>query len=492
MSVLPIKTKLNYGFGSFASAAKDTAFHYFLFFYYTQLLGLSASLAGLAALLALVADGISDPIIGQLSDNKKSGRWGRRHPFMILAVVPFVLSILAIFNPPEYLSQTGLFAWYLGFAILVRTFLTLFVVPYMALGAELSNDYDERTSIGIFRTIFGYSGGLSIQGIAWFILIPTASAAGMLAEGYRNVGFVVAFVATLGMCIAILGTRNRIQSLPVPSTSQQQRPWYFAFIDIVMLMRVQSARVLLCGSLVMATVVGASNTMLLHINNFFYGFSAQQTGIFMLCVFFSLLPASWLALKGTLYFGKGKTLWLSILLMAFVGPIPILAHLYGLAPATGSYELLMFVSCFVVVHQALYITGLNIVGGMIPDVIDDVAFQTQRRQEGLVNSAMMLTQKVTFGIGAFIAGISIDFAGLDGVTSITQVSNDMTWRLALIYGPGLSFATLVAVAVYTRYRLSREKILSIRQSRQKNNDLLMNSSIRNTDVNLTPKFAQNK
>ena len=81
MTALPIRTKFTYSLGQFSWAAKDTSFHYFLFFYYTQFLGLSASLAGLAALLALTADAISDPVVGQVSDNWRGGKWGRRHPF---------------------------------------------------------------------------------------------------------------------------------------------------------------------------------------------------------------------------------------------------------------------------------------------------------------------------------------------------------------------------------------------------------------------------
>ncbi len=96
---------------------------------------------------------------------------------MALALLPYAACLLAIFNPPE-LGQTGLFAWYLGFAIAVRSFLTLFTVPHMALGAELSSDYQERTAISAYRNGLGYVGGLLIQVIAWFMVIPAATSAG--------------------------------------------------------------------------------------------------------------------------------------------------------------------------------------------------------------------------------------------------------------------------------------------------------------------------
>lgn len=159
-------------------------------------------MAGVAVLLALVADGISDPIIGQLSDNWRSKRWGRRPPFMLAAIVPYLATLIAIFNPLGELSQGELFAWYLVFAILVRNFLTLFTVPHMALGAELATGHIERTRITTARNITGYIGGLTIQVVAWFLVIPAATLAGNVADGYRNVGFFAAALALIGMTAA--------------------------------------------------------------------------------------------------------------------------------------------------------------------------------------------------------------------------------------------------------------------------------------------------
>ncbi|MGI9293607.1 MAG: MFS transporter [Pseudomonadales bacterium] len=462
-SLLSFRTKFTYSLGQFSWAAKDTSFHYFLFFYYTQFMELSASLAGLAALLALIADAISDPIIGQVSDNWKEGKWGRRHPFMAVAIVPFPLFLIAIFNPPQDLSQQQLFAWYLANAIVIRTFLTLFTVPHLALGAELSDDYEERNSIATYRNLLGYTGGLSIQVIAWFVLIPSATAAGMVVNGYRNVGFVAAGIAALGMVAAFWGTHDRIKYLVKTSEAQQARPWYFAFSDVVAMLKHHSARVYLGANLVLVTAVGVSNTMLLHINNFFYGFSSEQTGIFMLCIFLSLLPAAWLAKHFVHRFGKERGVVVLICCMALIGPMPVMAHLYGLTPPSGSTGLLAVVCCYVVFHQSFFIANINIAGGMVPDIADEMALKSGMRQEGIINSGMMLAQKMTFGLGAFFAGIAIDFAGFDGVTEASQVTDTMLTRLAWIYGPGLMCVTFLVALIYSRYKLSRSRLDDVRR-----------------------------
>ncbi|MEP5764251.1 MAG: MFS transporter [Halieaceae bacterium] len=453
--------KVSYNLGQFAWASKDVSFHYFLFFYYAQFLGLSASLAGLAALLALIADGISDPIIGQISDNWRRGKLGRRHPFMGFAIVPYLAALLAIFNPPPDLSQGALFAWYLCFAILVRNLLTLFTVPHMALGAELSDDYTERTSIATGRTIMGYIGGLTIQVIAWFLVIPLATAAGSTADGYRQVGYVAALLALVGMTASWFGTRDRIPYLTRISEAQQSRAWWQAFIDIFRLLRLPSARIMFLGTFLTVLVVGLANTLLLHMNNFFWGFSSEQTGVFMLAIFLSLFPAFWLAMKGTEVLGKRRAVVAFVLLSAFTHPLAVLAHLYGLTPPVGSNELLAVVCAVLVINQSFVIAAINVAASMLPDVADELELSNGLRQEGILNSGMMLIQKVMFGLGAFFAGLVIDFTGLGGITDIANVSDSMFNRLGWIYGPGLACISLLAALVYSRYRLGRKRLAEV-------------------------------
>ena len=468
---LPRRQTFYYSLGQFAWASKDVAFHYFLFFYYAQLVGLSPSLAGLGALLALIADGISDPIIGQVSDSwgkdRPGGqRWGRRHPFMLLAIVPYIGSLIAIFNPPAELSQGALFAWYLGFAILVRSFLTLFTVPHMALGAELSEDYQVRTEIATYRNIMGYVGGLLIQMTAWFLVIPAATSAGDVAAGYRNVGLVCAALGLLGMLVAWFGTRNRVPYLVQISTVQQGRPWYLAFADIVRLMRHHSARILLMGTFFTVMAMGIGNTLLIHINTYFWGFSSEQTGVFMLGVFAALFPAIWLALRGVSRFGKRRAVVGCVVLAALTLPGPILAHVYGLTPPQGSTALLAMVCLFIMVQQAFSIGAINIGAGMLPDVVDEMELRTGMRQEGILNSGIMLVQKVMFGLGTFVAGIVIEFSGVAEISEPAQMTDTMMARLGWVYGPGLAAIMLIGAAVYSRYRLDRQRLSEVQQQLQ--------------------------
>ena len=97
---LPFLTKFFYGFGSLAYGIKDNAFNYFLLFVYVQVFGLAPNLAGLAILLMLVIDAISDPLIGYFSDKTQS-EWGRRHPWMYGSAIPGICLLYTSPSPRD-------------------------------------------------------------------------------------------------------------------------------------------------------------------------------------------------------------------------------------------------------------------------------------------------------------------------------------------------------------------------------------------------------
>ena len=185
-------TRIFYGLGSIAYGVKDSGFSFFLLFFYNQVLGLPSQIVGLGILLTQILDAISDPIVGYVSDNWHS-RWGRRHPFMYFTAIPVGIGFYLLFHPPEGLDQTSLFVWFVFFAALVRTLITLYEIPSSSLVAELTDDYDERTAMMSYRYFFGWSGGLtmSILALGVFFVSSEAFPNGQLdPRGYGPYGLV--------------------------------------------------------------------------------------------------------------------------------------------------------------------------------------------------------------------------------------------------------------------------------------------------------------
>ncbi len=448
--MLKTSTKTAYGIGQFAWASKDVIFHYFVFFFYTQIMGLSASLAGLAALIALVFDALSDPIVAQLSDRFKAGKWGRRHPFMIAASIPYSVALVLIFMPPSDLSQMQLFAWLVVISVVVRTLITVFSVPHWSLGSELSSDYNERTAITSYRNAYGYLGGILIQVAAWYFILPNF-APEELANGYQTVAIVAALFAFIGMVTAIVGTRPIISELP-QHHSGQSRSIIGAYKEIFQVMSFHRYRPLQLSLLISASVVGMTSTLVLHINTYIYGFSAVQQGTFMLSVLIAIIPSVLLAKWGTKKLGKpiaARNFY--ILGSVIAAPMVVLAA-YGFLPDKGSTALLAIVCTVIAINQTGYIAYINTAHAMIPDIVDEYEQEYGERREAVFFAALLFIGKVTFGIGTALAGLAVQFSGITPDTTAASLTSEQAIRLAWVAGPAACCLAVISAMILMYYR----------------------------------------
>ena len=158
---LSLSTILSFGTGAMGEAVYLGIFGGFITLYYNQVIGLSNALIGTAIMLALIGDAITDPLVGVVSDRWKS-RHGRRHPFLFVAPVPMAITLYLIFNPPEMFlkgpegpSQIGLFVWLATLTIISRALNTLYSIPHLALGGELTNDQHKRSQLFSANTAMG-------------------------------------------------------------------------------------------------------------------------------------------------------------------------------------------------------------------------------------------------------------------------------------------------------------------------------------------------
>ena len=128
-----------YGLGNISPAVKNNLLGAPLFYYYNNVLGLEAWLVSLALAISLVADAISDPIIGYMSDYTK-GRLGRRHPYILASILPGTICYYMLLSAEFSSNQGGLFVQLLLLVTALRLAWTLYEVPRQALGAEISKD----------------------------------------------------------------------------------------------------------------------------------------------------------------------------------------------------------------------------------------------------------------------------------------------------------------------------------------------------------------
>jgi Na+/melibiose symporter-like transporter len=452
-----LSTKLYYGFGAVAYGVKDNGFAYFLLLYYNQVLGLPAGSVGAAIMIALVIDALSDPVVGYSSDNLRS-RWGRRHPFMYASVVPVGLSYFFLWNPPRGLDGSTLFVYLLVLAILVRTFITLYEIPSASLVAELTDEYDERTSMLSYRYFFGWWGGLTIAVTAYFVFLqPTEEyPIGQLnLEGWRSYGLTASLIMVSAILVSAIGTHRHIPFLKQPPP---KRP--FSLRRTARELRETLGNrpfiVLFVSAIFGAMAAGLSTSLNIYFGTYFWELTPTQLGILALGPYLSSTLALAVTPRISVRLGKKRgAIW--IFGLATVGaPLPILLRLADLMPANHSPALVPALFVFTVVEVTLIVIASILISSMVADTVEDSQLTTGRRSEGVFFAARSFIAKSVHGIGVLTATMLLALIGFPQGAKPGEVEPGVIWNLGLVYAPAIFVLYALSIAFIAAYGISRE------------------------------------
>lgn len=459
-------TKLSYGVGQLSDGVKQSAFSTFLFFYYNQVLGLSGSLAGSAALLALMVDAITDPMVGQLSDRFQS-RWGRRHPFMLAGAIPFGIAIVALFSPPDGLSQMQLFGWMLGGAVGVRLMLTLFFVPHLSLGAELATDYHGRTSLIGYRVFFTYAGILLISVIGFAVFFPPTEefSNGMLNKAsYPNFGLFCAIMGSGAMLLSVFGTRSAIPNLRKPAPQENKGNALWAFIDVFRTLKLDSFRILFISVLIFNTLAGVVQTLLVYVATYVFEFQPEQLAGLASSIVVGILFASVVAQALSRRLDKKRALATCVITGGAFAFSPQVLYFGGLLDSMSVTSKFAFIFTVNGISQVFFIAYIILLDSMLSDVIDEHELHTDKREEGLFFAARSFATKASYGLGSFFAGIGLDIIKFPQGASPENVPADAVLSLAIMSGPVMFVLFAATVIVSGRYPLTANRHQEIIQA----------------------------
>lgn len=455
---IPVSTKIAYGFGSIAYGVKDSGFNYFFLFFYSSVIGVDASLVSLALLLALMFDAFSDPLIGYFSDNTHS-KWGRRHPFMYFSAIPITVAYYFVWNPPADIQANDLFWYLVAIAILVRTLITLYEIPSTALVAEMTDDYDERTSTLSYRYFFGWSGGALMAFFATvFLLVPTDTISnGMFnKEGYSQMGLVASIVIFLAIMVSSIGTHHLIPHLKLapPKARITIRRIYS---DLWETLANKSFAALLLAALFGAIGTGLAAGLNYYIQTFYWGFNNQQIGIIAISVVFSAVLSLFISPVVSRKFGK-KAGCIGVGILAFsISPLPVALRLFDLMPANGDPILFPIIAFITVVDLALIITFQTLMASMIADLVEHSELQTSRRSEGVFFAAITFTRKMVQGLGVVAAGVALTVINFPRQAVPSDIPAESVFSLGLIYAPALFCLWMIMIAFISMYGIDRSQ-----------------------------------
>jgi len=200
---LRTRTKVAYGIGDLGNAVVNSAIQFFLMKFYTDGALILPALAGNALLIGKIWDAINDPLFGWLTDKTKS-RFGKRRVFMIFGAIPLTIAIALLWYVPA-VNRIWTFVWIALTFMLFDTVWTLTNVPYYALTSELTDDYDERSSLTTYRMVMAVPAYLLGAAV-------TPAIVGLFAlqrTGYAFIGILYGVIAAVALLVSAAGFRER-------------------------------------------------------------------------------------------------------------------------------------------------------------------------------------------------------------------------------------------------------------------------------------------
>ena len=474
---VPTHIKILNGFGTLPGQHKNWAFNTLLLLYYSQILGLSASFASLALGIALLFDALSDPLVGVISDNYRS-RLGRRHIFMLIAVLPTSLSFYALFAPPAGLSSEELAVWMFVFTVLTRVSLTLFEVPWTALSAELSNDYEERTSIQTYRTAVGWYLGAIATSVFLVVFFPeteTDSSGLLTASAYEPLALTVSLLMATWMLIATISTIGQLPYLNQPTTALPNFSFRLLGHQILESLKNRNFRLIFFSFVLISAISGTGQVFDVYMQLYFWEFGSGDMKWFILL---SIVGASAaFATIGYLQkrFEKQQIVVAAACFGMVMGMIRVGFRFLGIWPINGDPLLLpVLVSHAMLVAYAAALAFISL-ASMIADIVDENELRTGIRQEGVLSAGASLAIKSTTGLGLFLGGLLLEWIVRFPVkTDPGSVDAEVLFRLGMVDGILVPAFTVIPIFLLSRYRLDRNALKrmqrQIQQRKQKQLD----------------------
>ncbi|WP_299329465.1 MFS transporter [Parasphingopyxis sp.] len=471
--ILPFRTKLAFGVGSIGEIFYLGMFNTFIGIYYNQAVGLSNSLIGVAIMLALLVDAISDPVMGVVSDRWRS-RWGRRHPFLFIAPVPLAISLYLIFNPPdawtgtsaEGANQTLLFIWLAIFTIVSRLAITLYIVPHLALGGELTRDHNERSRLFSINAIFGYAMGALFAFSAWgyFLAGTTLNAEGLEIprhldpDAYTPLVFTACGFLLGAIWLSAIGTLDQVSRLSQPEPDEPRFSLPIFYRSILGALKNRNYAFLIGGVFFFMIATGLYETFTVFVNTYFWELPPEDIRWFGLFAAPGAVAGALAAPILMRRFDRKPVLLGALLAMFLTAQLPVDLRLFGLFPANDSPLLLpLLVANFCVQTFTISMAAVAILS-MLGDVIDANELETGKRQEGLFYSARALIGKAAVSLGHLFAGLMLDLIVVLPFEAVPgEVDSDVVFRLGIVAGPVMGFVAFISILFYARYDLTRSK-----------------------------------
>jgi glycoside/pentoside/hexuronide:cation symporter, GPH family len=447
-TVVPLRTRIGWGMGGLADNYIMNTWAVLAMPVYNIALGMDPVMVGIALAVPRFFDAITDPWIGNVSDNTRS-RWGRRRPYIFAGALLSALLLPLLWSPP-FSGHTEMFWYFMCVSLIYALAYTAFVIPYTALGYEITPDYDQRTRVLAWRMYIGLIGSFTIPWLYKLCLLPIFDGDAVLGARWVSVG--------LALVIAVTGIMPALVCREAVATQAQEK---IGFLNaILQTCRNRAFLLLLVAYVIIIGGLFTSGALGLYVNIYYVcggdkSFAATIGGLagsIMAGVSYISLPlVTWISTR----WGKRHAM-ITGLLFAVVG---IASLRITMTPAMPYLQLVSSV-----------IIGLGLQGcwlmvsSMVADICDEDELRTGLRREGMYGAVTSFALKAALAGTALAGGFALKLSGYDSATAeqVGQVPMDVIARLKAMFIGLQCLALLLAIVLIAFYPITRARALQTR------------------------------
>ena len=432
-------TKLAYGIGDIGFSLTDTTLGVLFLIFLLDVVGLEPVKAALAIFIGKSWDYVNDPIVGYLADRTRT-RWGRRRPYLLFGFIPFGLAFTMMWIIPPFENQWALTAYYAFAYFVYDSLYTVVSMPYVALTPELTQDYDERTSLTSYRMAFSLVGGL-VAFVVPLMIIGTLEPAN--ADRVVMMGIIFGVASALPLLFTFFGTREKPEyaSQPQPGLREQfravrgNRPFWFA-----------------AGIFLFTwTAIEIIQNMLLLFLKYRMNLAAESdlvAGAVFITAIIVLPFWVWISQRTD----KRQSYIYGMLFF-----IAVMITLGFLDPSLG-FSVVIGLACF----AGIGVSATHVLTwAMIPDAVEVDELQSGARHEGMFYALVTLFRKVASSIAIPMTALILGWSGY--VANSSQQPETAVWAIRILIGPVASVFLLAGILFARFYPLSREVHVETRE-----------------------------
>lgn len=470
MKKIENKVKFCYGVGNLGYGTISQTMSNFIMFFGTSVLGISGTLVGIAVAISAFWDGLSDPIVGYLSDRHKSKIFGRRLGFMLIATFGMAVFNILLWSLPQSLSMGFKFVWLLVCLIAIETFNTLFATPYVALGIDIAPDYNDQSSLQGFKTVF-FICGMIMPTVLMMIFMPSKDGASQLLQsGYINISYITSILCIICGTVVVLGTLKKVRNMPEFKTREKEENAFFKiFYNFFKTLKHKNFSPLICGYSVALIAAAFLTSVGMHLFTYSFHFTSTQISVLMIFLFAGAILSQpiWIFISKRIDKKPALNVALTLLLCA-IGLVAVVFLFRTYMPVNLTFYLILPCVLFCGFGTgALY----NLPISMYADVVTLEKLKSNENKTATYSGYMTFAYNVSNSIALLIIGVLLDLIKFNPKQPVQALKVQNSLGLIVILGCSISIA--IAIVIFNKYKLTRADILKqqlISKSKNKKNN----------------------